>query len=95
MDIASEEPSDKVRTVCIAPGVVDTQMQKDIRETLGPQGMKPEALERFTQLYKTSSLLDPKVPATVLAQLALKGIPDALNGQYLRYNDDRLVPVQG
>lgn len=95
MDIASEEPSDKVRAVCIAPGVVDTQMQKDIRETLGPQGMTPEALERFTQLYKTSSLLDPKVPAAVLAQLALKGIPDALNGQYLRYNDERLGPVQG
>ncbi|AJR51927.1 Irc24p [Saccharomyces cerevisiae YJM1460] len=95
MDIASEEPSDKVRAVCIAPGVVDTQMQKDIRETLGPQGMTPKALERFTQLYKTSSLLDPKVPAVVLAQLVLKGIPDSLNGQYLRYNDERLGPVQG
>ncbi|CAI4065020.1 hypothetical protein SKDZ_09G1980 [Saccharomyces kudriavzevii ZP591] len=95
MDIASEEPSDKVRTVCIAPGVVNTQMQRDIRETLGPQGMTPDSLERFTQLHKNSMLLDPKVPAAVLAQLALKGIPDALNGQYLRYNDDRLGPVQG
>jgi hypothetical protein len=57
--------------------------------------MTPKALERFTQLYKTSSLLDPKVPAAVLAQLVLKGIPDSLNGQYLRYNDERLGPVQG
>lgn len=94
MDIASEEPSDQVRSICVAPGVVDTQMQRDIRETLGPQGMSPEGLERFTRLYKTSSLLDPVVPAAVLAQLALEGIPDALNGQYLRYNDDRLGPVQ-
>lgn len=79
-----------IRTIAVAPGVVDTQMQTDIRLTLGPQGMAPEALKRFTDLKNNNQLLDPRVPGTVYAKLVLNGIPNELNGAYVRYNDERL-----
>ncbi|SCU94519.1 LAFA_0F22298g1_1 [Lachancea sp. 'fantastica'] len=89
MSIASEESN--VRAVAVAPGVVDTQMQSDIRDTLGPANMTPESLKRFTDLHKTGDLLNPNVPASVYANLALKGIPTGINGKYLRYNDALLA----
>ncbi|AAS51397.1 ACR171Cp [Eremothecium gossypii ATCC 10895] len=88
MTLAAEEPA--VRAVAVAPGVVDTQMQNDIRDKFGHR-MAPEALRRFTELKKNSELLDPQIPATIFANLALRGIPDCANGKYLRYNDDILA----
>lgn len=88
MTIASE--STQVRSIAVAPGVVDTQMQVDITEVLGPAAMIPEALQRFLDLRKNKELLAPSVPAAIYSKLALQGIPAELNGQYLRYNDERL-----
>ncbi|EDO15829.1 hypothetical protein Kpol_1057p17 [Vanderwaltozyma polyspora DSM 70294] len=88
MTIASEE--EKVKAIAVAPGVVDTQMQVDIREKFGPESMTPEALKRFTDLKENDQLVPSIVPATIYANLALKGIPQELNGQYLRYNDEKL-----
>ncbi|SCV02377.1 LANO_0F17414g1_1 [Lachancea nothofagi CBS 11611] len=87
--LAFEEP--QVRTVAIAPGVVNTQMQDEIRDRLGPSNMTPEALKRFTDLHEKGELLDPEVPAAVYANLALKGISPDINGKYLRYNDAQLA----
>lgn len=89
MTIAEE--SSKVKTISVAPGVVDTQMQVDIREKYGPRSMTAESLKRFTDLKKDNLLLDAAVPAAVFSKLALKGIPQNLNGKYLRYNDERLA----
>lgn len=88
MTVAAE--TSEVRSIAIAPGVVDTQMQVDITEKLGPDAMTPEALKRFIDLRKNKELLPPAVPAAVYGKLALEGIPAELNGQYLRYNDKRL-----
>lgn len=87
LSLALEEP--EISTVSIAPGVVDTKMQEDIREVFGTN-MTKDGLARFIELKEKGELLDPKVPATIYANLALKGIPKELNGVYLRYNDERL-----
>lgn len=84
--VAAEEKL--VHTISIAPGVVDTEMQGDIR-TKFSDNMK-ESAERFHDLHKSGSLLLPDVPATVLANLALKGWLGDLNGKYFRYNDEQL-----
>ncbi|SCU81130.1 LADA_0B11364g1_1 [Lachancea dasiensis] len=89
MSLASEEPN--VHTVAVAPGVVNTQMQTDIRETLGPGNMTSEALKRFTDLHTNGELLEPEVPAEIYANLAIDGIVSEINGKYLRYNDALLA----
>ncbi|VVT43810.1 uncharacterized protein SAPINGB_P000157 [Magnusiomyces paraingens] len=85
--IAAEENS--LFTVAIAPGVVDTRMQDDIRSKFA-NGMSSQQLERFTNLKKNGELLHPGVPGEILANLALRGQGDDLNGKYLRYNDAAL-----
>lgn len=92
-DLAAEEGPD-VRTVSIAPGVVDTEMQMDIRDKFGSH-MDPAALQRFTQLHETGQLLPPEVPGSIFANLALQGIPPDLSGKYLRYNDPALKQYLG
>lgn len=87
--IAAEEPC--VRSISVAPGVVDTQMQTDIREKFGPKYMTTESLKRFIDLKSNNELLDPTIPASIYANLALKGIDKKINGKYLRYNDDLLA----
>ncbi|AMD20934.1 HDR192Cp [Eremothecium sinecaudum] len=85
--VAVEEPA--VRTISVAPGVVDTEMQHDIRTKFASE-VPPAVLKRFTDLKKNNELLDPVVPAGIYANLVIEGIPEALNGKYLRYNDDQL-----
>lgn len=100
--LAAEEP--EISTVAVAPGVVDTQMQVDIRDkckflsinlfliltwSVG-KNMSPESHKRFTDLKRNQELLDPLVPATIYANLALKGVKKEINGMYLRYDDPLL-----
>lgn len=82
--IAAEEPL--IFSVSVAPGVVDTNMQIDIREKF-KDGMTPEQHKKFTSLKESGKLLHPDVPGTILANLALRGRGDDLNGKYIRYND--------
>ncbi|AET40375.1 SDR family oxidoreductase Ecym_5639 [Eremothecium cymbalariae DBVPG len=86
--IAADEPS--VRAISVAPGVVDTQMQHDIRNKFS-SSMVPSTLERFVNLDKNDQLLAPEVPATVYVNLALKGIPENVNGKYLRYDNNLIA----
>ncbi|ANZ76100.1 BA75_02627T0 [Komagataella pastoris] len=86
------EESD-ISSISIAPGVVDTQMQEDIRNVFG-QNMKPDAHKRFTDLKEENKLHPPEVPAAVYANLALKGIPTDLSGKYLRFTDPLLEEYQ-
>ncbi|KAI5961562.1 hypothetical protein KGF57_001687 [Candida theae] len=85
--LAAEEPS--IQAISIAPGVVDTEMQQDIREKFGAN-MSKEELQRFIDLHENKQLVPPEEPGTVYANLALKGWSDDLNGQFLRYNDPKL-----
>ena len=87
LSLAAEEPS--IQAISIAPGVVDTEMQQDIREKFGTS-MSKEGLQRFIDLHENKQLAPPEEPGRVLANLALKGWSDELNGQFLRYNDPKL-----
>ncbi|KAF6014079.1 hypothetical protein HII12_001404 [Brettanomyces bruxellensis] len=89
LDVSVEE-SPLIRTASVAPGVVDTDMQVYIRNVAGLH-MKPEALKRFTDLYEKHQLLPPQVPGSIYANLALRGIPDSLNGKYVRYSDSSVA----
>ncbi|CAI4065653.1 hypothetical protein SUVZ_09G1920 [Saccharomyces uvarum] len=84
MTLANEEK--QVKAIAVAPGIVDTEMQVNIRENVGPSSMSAEQLEMFKGLKENNQLLDSTVPATVYAKLALNGIPEGVNGQYLSYN---------
>ncbi|KAH3900099.1 sepiapterin reductase family protein SCDLUD_003066 [Saccharomycodes ludwigii] len=85
--LAREEPL--IRAVSVAPGVVDTDMQVEIRKNEN-KGMSQEALQRFIDLKKKGQLLSPEVPGVIYANLALKGIENEINGKYIRYNDPLL-----
>lgn len=89
LSIATEMEG-QVKAIAVAPGVVATQMQVDIREKFGPEGMPADVFKRFTDLYDQNKLLEAHVPGHVYAELAVNGIPASLNGLYLRFNDERL-----
>lgn len=89
LDVSVEE-SPLIRSASVAPGVVDTDMQDYIRNVAGAH-MKPEALKRFTDLHENHQLLPPQVPGSVYANLALRGVPDSLNGKYVRYSDSSVA----
>ncbi|EGV61408.1 oxidoreductase [Yamadazyma tenuis] len=90
LTIAEQEASSQVTSLSVAPGVVDTSMQLDIREK-HKSAMKPESHRRFTKLHEEQKLLHPDVPATVYVNLALNGWDSTINGKYLRYNDAALA----
>lgn len=87
LSVASEESD--IHAISVAPGVVDTSMQNDIRNKFG-KNMTKESLKRFVDLHKNSELLPPEVPATCYVNLALNGWDTELNGKYLRINDEAL-----
>lgn len=88
MTIAEENKD--VKVISVALGVVDTQMQVDIREKFGQEAITPETLRRILDLKTNNELLESSVPAKIYANLALRGISAALNGKYIRYNDNEL-----
>ena len=82
-DLANEEPA--VTTIALRPGVVDTDMQRGIRETHA-QKMDPEQLKKFTQMYADRQLVDPHDVGAVIAQLALTA-DKSLSGQFVNWVD--------
>lgn len=91
LSLASDEKD--IQAISIAPGVVNTEMQTDIREKFG-KNMTPEGLQRFIELHENKQLAPPEEPGTVYAKLALQGWPEDLNGKFLRYNDEILKAYQ-
>jgi len=45
---------------------------------------------KFTSAHANGQLLDPALPASVIAGLALDG-PQQLSGEYLEWSDERLT----
>lgn len=79
-----------VKCVSIAPGVVDTNMQRNIREEYGFK-MDEKSHEKFKNLYKNGDLLDGMVVGKIYSRLIVEGIkPTEICGEYIRWNDDRL-----
>lgn len=89
LSVASEESD--ISAISVAPGVVDTNMQNDIRNKFG-QNMTKDSLKKFVDLHKNNELLPPEVPATCYVNLALNGWDKTINGKYLRINDDAMKP---
>jgi NAD(P)-dependent dehydrogenase (short-subunit alcohol dehydrogenase family) len=79
--LKAEEPL--VTTIAIRPGVVDTEMQRGIRE-LHSTRMDEKDVKKFTGLFTDGELLKPEQPGDVMAKLALDA-PVDLGGKFLRY----------
>ena len=80
LTLGAEEPD--VTSISIRPGVVDTEMQREIREVHAP-GMQEQDVARFHKLHKEGGLLKPEQPGHVIAKLAVDG-PKELSGRFLR-----------
>lgn len=88
--LVAEDP--QISAISIAPGVVDTDMQKEIRD-VHSANMLTDA-NKFKDLHENKKLLHPDVPGRVYANLAIKGWGSELNGQYLRFSDESLSEYQ-
>lgn len=90
LTLGAEEP--EVTTISIRPGVVDTEMQRDIRE-VHSMSMHEKDVARYLQLHRDGGLLRPEQPGRVIAKLALDG-PSELSGKFLSWNDKDLSRFQ-
>ncbi|EAT90750.1 hypothetical protein HBH56_190650 [Parastagonospora nodorum] len=93
LTLSVEEPS--VTTVSVRPGVVDTEMQREIRE-VHHERMSEKDRTKFAGLKTGGGLLRPEQPGRVIAKLAaasgdqIKG----LSGKFLNWNDESLSMYQ-
>jgi NAD(P)-dependent dehydrogenase (short-subunit alcohol dehydrogenase family) len=81
-----------VVSLAIRPGVVDTDMQRDIREKHSG-GMDAGDSKKFAELKSSGGLLKPEQPGHVMAKLVLNA-PRELSGQFLQWNADELSSYQ-
>ncbi|KAI9760155.1 MAG: hypothetical protein M4579_001875 [Chaenotheca gracillima] len=88
--VASEEPD--VTTISIRPGVVDTQMQQELRDEHLTK-MNPEDGAKFATLKKDGQLLKPEQPGNVMARLVMDATND-LSGKFLSWDDESLSTYQ-
>ena len=78
--LSIEEPD--VISIAIRPGVVDTQMQRELRN-IHASGMLEKQAAKFYDFHRAGGLLKPEQPGTVIARLVLEG-PEELNGEFLK-----------
>ncbi|EEA22672.1 hypothetical protein TMatcc_001514 [Talaromyces marneffei ATCC 18224] len=86
LTLAAEEPD--VTSVAIDPGLVDTEMQREIREDLVTT-MDPQFHLLFTTVHKDGQLLKPEQPGHVIARAVIDA-PKSLTGKFLPWNDQAL-----
>lgn len=79
LTLAAEERN--VTSIALRPGVVDTEMQRDIRE-LHQETMHRKDAARFAQLKTDGQLLKPEQPGNVIAKLVLEA-PIELSGRFI------------
>lgn len=90
MTIAKEEKD--VISIAIRPGVVDTEMQQDMREK-HLAGMDAQDAAKFRTLKETGGLLRPEQPGHVMAKLVVD-TPGDLSGKFLQWNGEELKQFQ-
>ena len=78
--LAAEEP--EITSIALRPGVVDTQMQQDIKDIHTAQMSERDA-KRFADLRDEGKLLKPEKPGYVIARLAIDA-PRELSGRFIR-----------
>lgn len=84
--LAQEEG--QIVAIAFRPGVVDTEMQRTIREE-GASGMPAEEHRRFLEYQRDDELLAPEIPGRALAALALAA-PREWSGEFIRWNEERV-----
>ncbi|XMA19095.1 hypothetical protein WAI453_011886 [Rhynchosporium graminicola] len=87
--LANEEPL--ITTVSVRPGVVDTEMQIEVRSHDTVMDSKDAA--KFKSLHEEGKLLKPEQPGNVMARLAI-GAEKHLSGKFLSWNDSELEVYQ-
>lgn len=90
LTLSVEEPD--VTSISIRPGVVDTEMQREIRE-VHHERMSETDREKFSGLKSSGGLLKPEQPGHVIAKLAVSGGKE-FSGKFLSWNDDSLKAFQ-
>ncbi|KAE8327493.1 hypothetical protein BDV39DRAFT_214958 [Aspergillus sergii] len=90
LTLAEEEPD--VTSVSVQPGLVDTEMQREIREDLATT-LDPQFHAIFTTVHKDGNLLKPEQPGHVLARLVIDA-PNSLTGKFLSWDDQALKAFQ-
>lgn len=84
--LALEEP--EVTAIAFRPGIVDTDMQGDIR-AYGAEGMPPEWHRRFVRYKEEGRLQPPENIGRMVAFLALEA-PQEWSGRFLTYYEEPL-----
>ncbi len=84
--LAVEEPL--VTCIAFRPGIVDTDMQEDIRK-YGAQGMPPEWHQRFIRYKEEGRLQPPEKVGRMVAFLALDA-PHEWSGRFLSFYEEPL-----
>ncbi|KAM3083890.1 hypothetical protein ACMFMF_001252 [Clarireedia jacksonii] len=77
-----EEPL--ITTLSIRPGVVDTDMQKEVRGYSSDGTMDKKDAEKFMSLHEGGKLLKPELPGGVMAGLAVGELEKEWSGKFLR-----------
>ena len=77
--LAVEEPS--VTSIAVRPGVVDTDMQRQLREVHSAV-MAAKDNDKFLGLHQAGKLLCPDQPGHVMARMVLDP-PRELSGKYV------------
>ncbi|KAI9803134.1 MAG: hypothetical protein M1833_001205 [Piccolia ochrophora] len=85
--LAREEPD--VTTLAIRPGVVDTEMQRQLREDYFEK-LDDVDKEKFGKLKSEGKLLRPEQPGHVMARLVLD-VGKELSGKYASWDDEVLA----
>ncbi|PYH44608.1 SDR family oxidoreductase [Aspergillus saccharolyticus JOP 1030-1] len=86
-----EEETD-VTSISIRPGMVDTEMQRQLREDHATT-LEPQVHSKFTGAYESGKLLKAEQPGHVMAKLVLYA-PSSLSGKFLNWNDNLLESFQ-
>ncbi|KAL4919666.1 hypothetical protein BDW62DRAFT_178790 [Aspergillus aurantiobrunneus] len=90
LSLGEEEP--EVTSVSIRPGMVDTEMQRELREDHATT-LEPQVHSKFTAVHQEGKLLKPEQPGHVMAKLVLDA-PKELSGRFLSWNDQQLEAFQ-
>lgn len=79
--LGDEEPD--VTSIALRPGMVDTEMQRSIREDHAKTGDLPAgAFTRYEEAHRDGKLLKPEQPGNVMARLVLDA-PKELSGRFI------------
>ena len=81
LTLKAEEP--EITTIAIRPGMVDTEMQRELRE-IHAEKMDKKDSEKFGNAKTSGTLAPPEKPGHVIAKLALDA-PSELSGEFIRY----------